>query len=79
MTWILSIRKRQKKLVNEEIRISDLRPSLGSSNAPDKLLAVRLRLLKLQRKAKEVASRPLTVVLAIRSRSIIKINIPRKL
>ena len=72
------IKNRHKKLVSDEITISHLRPSLGSKSAPDKLLAVMARLLKLQSSAKEVASKPLAVFLAIRSSSIIKINIPRK-
>lgn len=84
MAWeplylILLIKNRHRKLVSDEITISHFRPSLGSKNAPDKLLAAKARLLKLHRSAKEVASRPFIVFLAIKSSSMIKINIPIKL
>jgi len=52
---------------------------MGNKKAPDKLLAVKAKLLKLQSRAKEVASNPFTVLLAIKSITIKKINIPIKL
>jgi len=76
---ILLIKGRQRKLVRAEIIISHLRPRMGKKKAPDKLLVTSARLLMLQRKAKEVASRPGTVFLAIKSMTIKKINIPIRL
>ena len=43
------------------------------------MLAVRARLLILQSRAKDVASKPGAVLLAIKSMTIKKINIPIKL
>ncbi len=73
------IKGRQRKLVRADKIISHLRPRMGKKNAPDKLLVTSARLLMLHRSAKEVASRPGTVFLAIKSITIIKINIPIRL
>ena len=59
--------------------MSHFKPTIGNKKAPDKLLVTRARLLILQRSAKEVASRPGTVFLAIKSMTIKKINIPIRL
>ena len=76
---ILLIKGRQRKLVREDITMSHFRPIMGKKNAPDKLLVTSARLLKLQSRANEVASRPLIVLLAIKSMTIKKINIPIRL
>lgn len=67
------------KLVKAEMIISHLSPIAGSINAPDKLLDIRARLLTLHNNAKDVASRPGMDFLAIKSITMTKINIPRKL
>ena len=76
---ILLINGRHRKLVNADKTISHLRPTIGKRNAPDKLLVTKARLLTLQRSAKDVASIPSVEFLAIKSISIRKINIPKKL
>ena len=76
---ILLIKNKHRKLVNADKTISHFNPIKGNKNAPDKLLAVRDKLLILQSKAKEVASKPLRVLLAIKSITIKKINIPIRL
>jgi hypothetical protein len=73
------MKKRHRKLVKLEIITSHFKPINGNKNAPDKLLATKDRLLTLQRKAKEVASRSLIVFLAIKSMTMIKMNIPIRL
>lgn len=76
---IFLISGRHKNEVNEDITISQLKPILGSKNAPERLLVTKARLLTLHRSAKEVASNPLSVLLAIKSITIKKINIPIRL
>ena len=76
---ILLIRKRQRKLVKEDMMISHDNPILGSKKAPERLLVTRAKLLILHRRAKEVASKPFKVFLAIKSMTIRKINIPIRL
>ena len=76
---ILLIKSRHKKLVNEDKTISHFNPIRGNKKAPDKLLVTRARLLMLHRSAKEVASNPEIVFLAIKSITIKKINIPMRL
>ncbi len=76
---ILSIKNKHKKLVNADKTISHFNPTIGNKKAPDKLLVTRAKLLMLQSRAKEVASNPLTVFLAIKSITIKKINIPIRL
>ena len=73
------IKGRQRKLVRADRTMSHLRPIMGKKKAPDKLLVTRARLLKLQSRANEVASNPLIVLLAIKSMTIKKINIPIRL
>lgn len=76
---MLLIKKRHKKLVNADNTISHFNPIMGSKKAPDKLLVTNAKLLALHRNAKEVASRPLIELLAMKSMTIKKINIPIKL
>ena len=73
------IKGRQRKLVREDITMSHFRPIMGKKKARDKLLVTSARLLKLQSRAKEVASMPLVVFRAIKSMTIKKINIPMRL
>lgn len=77
--YILLIKNRHKKLVNDDKTISHFNPIVGKRNAPERLLVTRARLLILHKSAKEVASRPLTEFLAIKSIIIKKINIPIRL
>ena len=70
---------KQKKLVRADITISHFRPTTGNKIAPEKLLAVSAKLLMLHKSANDVASKPVTLLRAIKSRIIIKINIPKKL
>jgi hypothetical protein len=73
------MRNRHRKLIREDRTISQLSPTKGSKNAPDKLLEMTARLLKLHRRAKEAASRPLMEFLAIKSSTIRNMNIPIRL
>ena len=73
------IRGKHKKLVAAEIIINHFKPIIGSKKAPERLLEMRARLLMLQRNAKEVASKPDVLFLAIKSMTKRKINMPIKL
>jgi hypothetical protein len=75
----LLINGKHRKLVSAEITINHFSPIRGNKIAPDRLLVTRARLLMLHRNAKEVASRPLSVFLAMKSITIKKINIPATL
>ncbi len=77
--YILLIKNKHKKLVKADKAMSHFNPITGNKKAPDKLLVTRARLLILQSRANEVASRPLIVLLAIKSMTIKKINIPIRL
>ena len=76
---ILRIKGKQRKLVKADKTISHFKPTSGSRNAPDKLLATPERLFMLHKSANDVASRPLTECRAIKSITIRNINIPKKL
>ena len=73
------INGRHKKLVSAEKTISQGNPTAGNKNAPERLLVISAKLLKLHKSAKDVASNPGIVFLAIKSIIIKKINIPTKL
>ncbi len=73
---ILLIKNRQRKLVKADKTINHCNPNFGSKKAPERLLVIRARLLTLQSKANDVASKPGRVLRAIKSMTIKKMNIP---